>query len=224
MPPATRPRCASSARMPSRHPSSSGGVAEPRAARQAAASKDRASGKPRAIGCGGRLTRASAPAVRQPSRPVGRDTRRRTSLQQIVRARQVLITRCAAAGSHRRCRHVRVDGLERLSGRNASPSGITPSNILSPTPEPTRGTWTEVRLGARAQTSRSTQRAHGRPRGNHRPALNRNNPKWYLTPKRRTSKATGNRDMMAGAPPAVLDNRPDTGPRGPARKGADAVR
>jgi len=30
--------------------------------------------------------------------------------------------------------------------------------------------------------------------------------------------------MMAGPPPAVLDNRPDTGPRDPARKGADAVR
>jgi hypothetical protein len=32
------------------------------------------------------------------------------------------------------CRHARVDGLERSSGRNASPSGITPSNILSPAP------------------------------------------------------------------------------------------
>ena len=35
-------------------------------------------------------------------------------------------------------RHARVDGLKRPSGRNASPSGITPSHIMSPAPEPTR--------------------------------------------------------------------------------------
>ena len=57
------------------------------------------------------------------------------------------------------CRHARVDGPERPSGRNASPSGITPSNIMSPAPEPTRGSWTEVRLGARAHTH-----PHHRPR------------------------------------------------------------
>ncbi len=51
------------------------------------------------------------------------------------------------------CRHARVDGPERPSGRNASPSGITPSNIMSPAPEPTRGSRTEVRLGARAHNS-----------------------------------------------------------------------
>ncbi len=61
------------------------------------------------------------------------------------------------------CRHARVDGLERLSGRNASPSGITPSNIMSPAPEPTRGSWTEVRLGARAHTTRIINRAHAPP-------------------------------------------------------------
>ena len=33
----------------------------------------------------------------------------------------------------RSCRHVRVDGPYRPSGRNASPSGITPSTIMSPT-------------------------------------------------------------------------------------------
>jgi hypothetical protein len=60
-------------------------------------------------------------------------------------------------------RHVRVDGLERLSGRNASPSGITPSNIMSPAPEPTRGSWTEVRLGARAHNTRIINRAHAPP-------------------------------------------------------------
>jgi hypothetical protein len=30
-------------------------------------------------------------------------------------------------------RHARVDGPERPSGRNASPSGITPATIMSPT-------------------------------------------------------------------------------------------
>ena len=59
------------------------------------------------------------------------------------------------------CRHVRVDGLERLSGRNASPSGITPSNILSPARR-TAGSWTKVRLGARAHTD-PVERAHAPP-------------------------------------------------------------
>ena len=59
------------------------------------------------------------------------------------------------------CRHVRVHGLERPSGRNAPPSGITPSNILSPARS--HGSWTEARLGARAHTIRSIQRAHAPP-------------------------------------------------------------
>jgi hypothetical protein len=61
------------------------------------------------------------------------------------------------------CRHVHVDGPERPSGRNASLSGITPSNIMSPTPEPTRGSRTEVRLGARAHTTRTIDRARASP-------------------------------------------------------------
>jgi hypothetical protein len=61
------------------------------------------------------------------------------------------------------CRHVHVDGPERPSGRTASPSGITRSNIMSPAPEPTRGSWTEVRLGDRAHTTRTTNRAHAPP-------------------------------------------------------------
>jgi transposase len=61
------------------------------------------------------------------------------------------------------CRHHLVDGPERPSGRNASPSGITPSNIMSPAPEPTRGSWTEVRLGARAHTTRTDNFAHAPP-------------------------------------------------------------
>ena len=59
------------------------------------------------------------------------------------------------------CRHVRVDGLERLSGRNACTSGITPSNILSPARR-TAGSWTKVRLGARAHTD-LVERAHAPP-------------------------------------------------------------
>jgi len=37
-------------------------------------------------------------------------------------------------------------------------------------------------------------------------------------------KATGNHDRMPVLQLAVGDNRPDTGPSGPARKGADVVR
>jgi hypothetical protein len=66
-----------------------------------------------------------------------------------------------------RCRHVRVDGPERPSGRNASPSGITPSNIMSPAQEPTRGSWTEVSPGARAHTI-TANHAHAPPHTNHR--------------------------------------------------------
>ena len=61
------------------------------------------------------------------------------------------------------CRHAHVDGLQRQSGRNAYPSGITPSNIMSPAPGPTRGSRTEVRLGARAHKHRTIHRAHSPP-------------------------------------------------------------
>ena len=50
------------------------------------------------------------------------------------------------AGSRR---HTLVDGLERQSGRNAPPSGITPSTITSPA-RSQPGSRTVVRLGARA--------------------------------------------------------------------------
>jgi hypothetical protein len=60
------------------------------------------------------------------------------------------------------CRHARVDGPERPSGRNACTSGITPSNIMSPA-RSQPGSWTEVRLGARAHTTRTTNRAHEPP-------------------------------------------------------------
>ena len=80
-----------------------------------------------------------------------------------VRAKP-FVTQIAAAGSrHAPARHPQVDGPERPSGRNASPSGITPSNIMSPAPEPTRGSWTKVRLGARAHNTHTLGRAHAPP-------------------------------------------------------------
>ena len=80
-----------------------------------------------------------------------------------VRAKP-FVTQIAAAGSRQPpARHAHVDAPERPSGRNASPSGITPSNIMSPAPEPTRGSRTEVRLGARAHTTRTTNCAHAPP-------------------------------------------------------------
>ena len=86
-----------------------------------------------------------------------------------VRAKS-FVTQIAAAGSrHAPARHRPVDGPERPSGRNACTSGITPSNIMSPVPEPTRGSWTEVRLGARAHKHRTTNRAHAPP---HPPQFN----------------------------------------------------
>jgi hypothetical protein len=39
-----------------------------------------------------------------------------------------------------------------------------PINILSPAPEPTRGSRTKVSMGARAQTVRTTQRSHAPPK------------------------------------------------------------
>ena len=90
-----------------------------------------------------------------------------------VRAKP-FVTQIAAAGSRQPpARHAHVDGPERPSGRNASPSGITPSNIMSPAPEPTRGSRTEVRLGARAHNTRPVDRAHAPPAT---PQFNPDNP------------------------------------------------
>ena len=69
------------------------------------------------------------------------------------------------------CRHVRVDGLQRQSGRNASASRITPSNIMSPLGA-NPGTRTKVRLGARAHNPCTINRAHAPPA---QPQFNREN-------------------------------------------------
>ena len=55
-----------------------------------------------------------------------------------------------------------VDGPYRPSGRNACPSGITRSTIMSPT-QAKPGSSTEIRLSARAHTT-PADRAHGPPR------------------------------------------------------------
>ena len=80
-----------------------------------------------------------------------------------VRAKP-FVTQIAAAGSrHAPARHAHVDGPERPSGRNASPSGITPSTIMSPTRNHP-GSWTEIRLGARARNKQKTTRLPPRHR------------------------------------------------------------
>ena len=68
-------------------------------------------------------------------------------------------------------RHPSVDGPERPSGRTAV-CGITPSTIMSPTRR-TAGSWTEIRPGARAHHTRTSDRAHAPPNTNN---LNHTNP------------------------------------------------
>jgi hypothetical protein len=60
------------------------------------------------------------------------------------------------------CRHVRVDGPYRPSGRNAPTSGITRSTIMSPASSQP-WSWTEIRLSARAHTIDTPNRAHAPP-------------------------------------------------------------
>jgi hypothetical protein len=81
----------------------------------------------------------------------------------------------------RSCRHERVDGLHRPSGRNASKSGITPSTIMSPARSQI-GSRTEIRLGARAHTAHTLERAHAPPETRFQ------RPTPRLTPRTRTDK------------------------------------
>jgi hypothetical protein len=64
------------------------------------------------------------------------------------------------------CRHDRVDGPDRPSGRNAFHTGTTQSTIMSPA-RCTTGPWTEIRLGVRAHTIRTANRPHAPPRPDH---------------------------------------------------------
>ena len=115
------------------------------------------------------LPRGRGPPRREPRVPVGRAQAAQAQLPHAARARRGgtaarMTTGLCALPSltpmrrgrlpARSCRHDRVDGLDRPSGRNASPSGITPSTIMSPTRNQP-GSWTEIRLGARAHTTRA---------------------------------------------------------------------
>ena len=60
------------------------------------------------------------------------------------------------------CRHARVDGPDRPSGRNACSTGVTRSTIMSPSRR-TAGPRTEIRLGVRAHPTRTTHHAHAPP-------------------------------------------------------------
>ena len=60
----------------------------------------------------------------------------------------------------RSCRHHRVDGLHRQSGRTASRN--TPSTIMSPL-RSHPGTRTKIRLGVRAHTTETANLPHAPP-------------------------------------------------------------
>jgi hypothetical protein len=60
------------------------------------------------------------------------------------------------------CRHARADGPERPSGRNAFCGITTPATIMSPTRRPA-GSRTEIRPGARAHHTYTSDRAHAPP-------------------------------------------------------------
>ena len=106
-------------------------------------------------------------------------------------------------------RHPHVDGHHRPSGRNASPSGITPSTIMSPTRNHP-GSWTEIRLGARAHPNPRPDLARAPP--NH-PAVQPSNPESHLT-----SDACSDKEQQADhrAParrhrqPPCSDHRPSS--------------
>jgi hypothetical protein len=70
-----------------------------------------------------------------------------------------------------------------------TPSGITRSTIMSPAPGPP-GPWTEIRLGARAHTTRTTNRAHEPPPLS---ISNPSIPEPRLTPGPCTDKERGSR-------------------------------
>jgi hypothetical protein len=165
-------RCESSVTTRSRHPQrrrATSRVAKPLAARQAAVvSRDGASSNPRVLRMLWPLDPGFGSAVRHPA-PASGPAYRTTTFQPFARVKPSLTPMRRGRLPNCCCRHARVDGLERSSGRNASPSGITPSNILSPAREPTHGSCTEVSLGARAHTH-SLQRAHAPP-AHHRAAL-----------------------------------------------------
>jgi hypothetical protein len=87
-------------------------------------------------------------------------------MRSLVRA-ELFVTQMRRGQLHARsCRHARevVDDPYRPSGRNAFPSGTIPPTIMSPA-RSRYGSWTEIRLSARAHTKRTTNQARAPPPG-----------------------------------------------------------
>jgi hypothetical protein len=88
---------------------------------------------------------------------------------------------------------------DRPSGRTASPSGIIPSTIMSPTRDHP-GSWTEIRLGARAHHNNRLDRAHAPPQ---RRRSSTNEPNSRLTSDACTDKER-HPSIMAGVLQSVV--------------------
>jgi hypothetical protein len=103
-------------------------------------------------------------ALWQPA-PASRPAHRTTNLPSKPLARVTLFITPMRRGwlPTTSCRHARVDGLERPSGRTASPQRDHPIEHLVAGHGANPRSRTEVRLGARAHPIRSTQRAHAPP-------------------------------------------------------------
>ena len=155
--------------------------------------------------------RGSGAAGRQPRLPVSRAQTAQAQLPHAARTRRGgPATRMTSAGARQALTHTdaprpapakllpppQVDGHHRPSGRNASPSGITPSTIMSPTRKHP-GSWTEIRLGARAH--HNPRPDHDRAPPNH-PAVQPSNPESHLTSDGCTDKEPSSASLGAGAP------------------------
>jgi hypothetical protein len=108
---------------------------------------------------------------------------------------------------------INLDGPEGPSGRNASPSGITPSTILSPAGRTARSR-TEIGLGARAHTpSASTTPVKRYALGPNRPALrvterrhrrSKRHPRFGARHRARTQQHnSGSHTLDQGAPAQI---------------------
>src|ERR1019366_3235362 len=123
-------------------------------------------------------SRAQAPHAQLPHTAPPRRGRPPTRMTLPVRAKPLTPMRRGRLPACS-CRHQPVDGLHRQSGRNASPSGTTPSTIMSPIQPQHPGSRTKIRLGARAhEHPRLPTRNHSPPTNNatapptlHSPAL-----------------------------------------------------
>ncbi len=123
-------------------------------------------------------------------------------MRSVVRAKPSITPMHSGQLLPRPCRHVHVDGLHRPSGRTASPKRGTPSTIMSPT-RSQPGSWTEIRLGARAHLPLSS-------------ASTAPVKRYALGPKGRPA---GDR----APPPALKDIPFGTKPRTPRRRELDLL-